>query len=248
MILITWLTWLWIAIGIATFTILIGTKVRAPYGRHARKGWGPTISNKAGWIIMELPALLIFPVLAFAGPYCFNWLTHVLVALWIIHYFNRTLIFPLRTRTSGKRMPVLIVASAITFNTVNGLLNGLYNSYVIHPTPTLSMHHYVGLGLFITGMVINWHTDSKLISLRKNANGYLIPEGGLFKYISCPNHFGEIVEWTGFAILAWNLPTLSFAVWTFCNLVPRALNHHAWYKEQFPEYPKSRKAVIPFLL
>ena len=248
MILITWLTWLWINIGIATFTILIGTKVRAPYGRHARKGWGPTISNKAGWIIMELPALLIFPVLALAGPYGFDWLTHVLAALWIIHFFNRTLIFPLRTRTSGKRMQVLIVASAITFNTCNGLLNGLYNGYVIHPTPTLSMHHYVGLGLFITGMVINWHTDSKLISLRKNANGYLIPEGGLFKYISCPNHFGEIVEWTGFAILAWNLPALSFAVWTFCNLVPRALNHHAWYKEQFPEYPKSRKAVIPFLL
>jgi steroid 5-alpha reductase family enzyme len=31
-------------------------------------------------------------------------------------------------------------------------------------------------------------------------------------FISCPNHFGEIIEWIGFAVIAWNLPALSFAV------------------------------------
>jgi hypothetical protein len=47
--------------------------------------------------------------------------------------------------------------------------------------------------------------------------------------------------------MAWNLPALSFAIWTFANLVPRALNHHNWYKDKFPDYPKNRKAVFPFL-
>ncbi len=62
-----------------------------------------------------------------------------------------------------------------------------------------------------------------------------------------PNHFGEIVEWAGFAIIAWSLPALTFAIWTFSNLVPRALNHHDWYREHFQDYPKKRKAVLPWL-
>jgi 3-oxo-5-alpha-steroid 4-dehydrogenase 1 len=81
--------------------------------------------------------------------------------------------------------------------------------------------------------------------LRKKQEGYQIPRRWLFKYISCPNHFGEIIEWVGFAVVAWSVPAVTFAVWTFCNLVPRALNHHEWYQENFEDYPKNRKAVLP---
>jgi hypothetical protein len=31
------------------------------------------------------------------------------------------------------------------------------------------------------------------------------------------------------------------------NLVPRALAIHAWYKSEFDVYPKSRKAIIPYV-
>ena len=105
----------------------------------------------------------------------------------------------------------------------------------------------IGLIVFCLGMIINRHSDKKLISLRKKDQGYFIPKGGLFNYISCPNHFGEIVEWAGFAIIAWSIPALSFFIWTFCNLVPRALNHHQWYQSHFKDYPNNRKAIIPFI-
>jgi steroid 5-alpha reductase family enzyme len=98
-------------------------------------------------------------------------------------------------------------------------------------------------------MVINDKSDAMLLSLRKpEEKGYKIPHGFLFKYISCPNHFGEILEWLGFAILSWNIASLSFAIWTFANLAPRAIAHHRWYKEHFPNYPRKRKAVLPRLL
>ena len=239
---------IWIVLALVIFVLLIVFKIRAPYGRHQRKGWGWTISNKAGWILMELPALVVFPALALIGPFGFGWHSYLLVALWLVHYVNRTLIYPLRTKTNGKRMPLIIVGSAFFFNVVNGLLNGLYLGYVVKPIPSFNLITVIGLLVFFTGMVINWHADSKLIALRQNSAGYSIPKGGLFNYISCPNHFGEIIEWLGFALIAWNLPAFSFAIWTFCNLVPRALNHHIWYKEQFQDYPESRKAVIPFLL
>jgi hypothetical protein len=56
------------------------------------------------------------------------------------------------------------------------------------------------------------------------------------------------LEWVGFAIASWSLLGVTFAFCTFCNLAPRGLDHHKWYKNEFKKkYPKSRKAVIPFI-
>jgi len=241
--------YLWIGIALVTFLALVIFKVRAPYGRHSNNNWGPMISNKWAWLIMELPALLIMPLVALLGPSEKNELSYLLIALWTLHYVYRTLIFPFKLRTKNKKMPLLIVGSAILFNGVNGFLNGYFLGYMDPELFELgSLHVLIGSLVFFTGMAINRWSDRKLISLREKQDGYQIPRGGLFDYISCPNHFGEIVEWCGFAIIAWNLPAVTFAIWTFCNLSPRSLNHHAWYKEKFEDYPEKRKAVLPYLL
>lgn len=107
----------------------------------------------------------------------------------------------------------------------------------------------IGSILFITGVAINWQSDNLLIRLRKpGETGYKIPHGGFFRWVSFPNYFGEIIEWTGFAILTWSLPGLSFLLWSCANLIPRAISNHKWYLNQFPDYPKERKAVFPFLV
>ena len=59
---------------------------------------------------------------------------------------------------------------------------------------------------------------------------------------------GEIIEWLGFSIAAWNLTAFSFALYTMANLIPRAMDHHRWYHSKFEDYPKNRKAVIPYIL
>ena len=144
-------------------------------------------------------------------------------------------------------MPLTIVFSAIFFNGVNGFLNGFYLGFLAPSDQVLSTPNvFIGVALFAAGMFINRYTDAKLIGLRSKNEGYQIPRKWLFEYISCPNHFGEIVEWVGFAIIAWNLPAITFAVWTSCNLVPRALNHHQWYKEHFDDYPKQYCRTSPF--
>ncbi|HHH55332.1 MAG TPA: hypothetical protein ENK91_16860 [Bacteroidetes bacterium] len=68
------------------------------------------------------------------------------------------------------------------------------------------------------------------------------------KYISCPNYFGEIIEWVGFAIMTWNLPAFAFALWIIANLAPRAFLHHKWYLDKFTNYPKDRKVLVPFII
>jgi len=77
---------------------------------------------------------------------------------------------------------------------------------------------------------------------------YKIPNGGLFRWISCPNYLGEIIEWVGWALATWSLPGMSFALWTAANLIPRAISHHKWYKTKFKDYPHRRKAIIPGVL
>ena len=194
---------------------------------------------------MELPALVLMPVIVLISPVQKNEIIILILSLWILHYFYRTILFPIKLKTKGKKMPLVIVISAFIFN----LFNGFFVGYEIGNISQLDfgINTLIGLIVFFTGMYINRSSDNKLISLRKENKEYQIPQGGMFKYISCPNHFGEIIEWFGFAIIVFNLGALSFAFWTAFNLIPRAMNHHNWYKKSFVEYPKDRKAVIPFL-
>jgi 3-oxo-5-alpha-steroid 4-dehydrogenase 1 len=100
--------------------------VTAPYGRHARTDWGPSIPNRLGWFLMELVSLVVFAGLFLFGPAAKTAPMWVFFALWTAHYVNRSLIFPLRTRTAGKSMPLAIAGSAAAFNIVNAGLNGSY--------------------------------------------------------------------------------------------------------------------------
>lgn len=240
----------WIALALVLFPIQFF--VTAPYGRHARTDWGPTISNRLGWCLMELVSLVVFAGLFLAGPNAKTAPVWIFFALWTAHYVNRSLIFPWRTHTRGKTMPVAIVGSAAAFNVANAGLNGLYLGWFgpVYPEQWLTDPRFLmGLAVFAAGAAINIWSDNHLIALRAGGKqGYSIPRGGLFERVSCPNLMGEIIQWWGFALMCWNLPALSFAIWTAANLIPRAVSHHAWYRRTFPEYPQERSAVIPALL
>ncbi|KAI6007707.1 3-oxo-5-alpha-steroid 4-dehydrogenase-domain-containing protein [Pisolithus orientalis] len=97
---------------------------------------------------------------------------------------------------------------------------------------------------------------------KKRAEHYAIPHGYLYKYISYPNYFCEWVEWIAFAFAAAPLPPLSSPAafmenihgpWVFVLseillMLPRAYKGHQWYLDKFAEYPKERKAVVPFII
>lgn len=240
----------WIAIALLLFPLLL--KVKAPYGRHTTSKWGLLIDNRLGWFIMELPTLALFLLLFILGRGLSGGIIWVFPLAWCIHYVNRIFIFPFLTRTTGKQIPILIVLLAMVFNLVNGFINGYYLGFLSdeYSISWIKDPRFIsGALLFITGFIINQISDHYLINLRKGGKtGYFIPRHRLFRYISCPNFAGEIIEWTGFALMAWNLPAISFAVWTAANLIPRAIHHHKWYRSKFPDYPAGRKAIIPWIV
>ena len=240
---------IWIALAFIVFLILLFFQP-STYGRHINLN-RLSISNKWGWFLMELPTLLI-TVFFLLGSLDFNIVTTCFIVMYVIHYINRVFVFPFRLKTKRKKIPLLIVVSAIFFNLINVFFIGYYfgNFATGYDLNWLYSPQFItGFLLFLGGAYINNQSDSILINLRKESeNGYKIPYGGLFKYISCPNHFGEIIEWIGFAILTWSLPTFAFAFWTMANLIPRSIQHHDWYKQEFINYPKNRKAILPYFL
>ncbi len=235
----------------APITFLILLRIPAPYGRHVREGWGPEMPRRWGWVVMELPAAIVLPLCVFLSQPEASAPVWIFIAAWELHYLHRSLIFPFRLRDKRKRNPILVVLMAIGFNVINGYLNGRYlglkagdytQAWFADP------RFVIGALLFVAGFAINWHADHMLLRLRRETEtGYKIPRGGLYRRVSCPNYFGEIVEWTGWALMVWSWPGLLFAVWTAANLIPRARTHHAWYRAHFTDYPPDRKAVVPFL-
>ncbi len=241
-----------VLIALAVFTFLAVSFITAPYGRHQRSNWGPTMPARWGWVIMETPAVLLFAWIYFQGQHRFETVPLILLGLWLFHYIQRTYVFPFRIRSEGKRMPVLVCGMAFLFQLLNVYVNARWISHwgSYGESWISDWHLWLGAGLFLTGWVINYKADAILIALRKPGenSGYKIPRGWLYEYISCPNYLGEIIEWCGWAIASWSLSGFAFALYTAANIGPRALDNHRWYREKFEDYPEQRKAIIPFVL
>jgi len=236
--------------------------VTAPYGKFSVTGgtrWGPLLPAKFAWFLMESPNLWMFFCYKYI-PYVDNtsininfanlpYTNKILLSLFWLHYIHRTLIFPFNIYNSTP-MPLSVCLLAFcyccwnSFIQVGSLLTLEYN-FEYSQSPIFLF----GLSLFFVGMFINIYSDTLLINSRKNSREkYIIPRGFLFEYISCPNYFGEIIEWFGFSIACqFSLPALAFALFTLANIGPRAIRQHAWYKKKFENYP-NRKALIPFVV
>jgi protein-S-isoprenylcysteine O-methyltransferase Ste14 len=261
-LLLEYVTWGWIVLAVVTFIALLF--IAAPYGRHGRSGWGPQIPSTAGWVIMESVSPCLFGALFFWGGRFGDPTLWVFFGLWTVHYTHRSWIYPFRRRDRGKTMPLSVAAMAVCFNGVNSWLNGRY-LFFLAPSYTVEWltdpRFVAGTLLFAAGMGINISADNTLLALRAQKKkekkkstertehtDYTIPKGGLYRWISCPNYLGEIMEWCGWALATWSLPALAFAVWTIANLAPRALAHHRWYQNKFADYPQKRKALLPYLV
>lgn len=238
----------WFVISLLSFGSLLWKP--APYGRYLEPGWGRALNPRVGWILMETPALLVLPALFFVSDRTRDPILGVFVLLWVLHYLHRAWVYPFRKK-AGRAMPLGLALCGVGFNGFNGAFNGgwLFHLGPVYPQSWLTSPQFlVGVAIFLAGFAINVTADTTLIRLRQDGDGYVIPRGGLFRWISCPNYLGEILEWCGWAILTWSVAGLSFAVWTAANLVPRAIAHHRYYRKNLEGYPASRRAIVPFIV
>lgn len=235
-----------IFVGFVSFCCLL--KREAPYGRYSNYQFGKPISARLSWFIMEFPPVIISFTIYFIN--CRESINiDYMLMLYTIHYIYRSVIYSYLIR-DGKPLPLSTSLLALIFNVFNGTLQSLAS---VNGRFTLSPINIIGIIGFVVGLSINIISDHQLRMLRSSASTtpeqrYKIPRGKLFDYVSCANYFGEIVEWWGYAVATPSMASLAFALFTSANLIPRALSHHRWYRQRFDDYPRHRKAIIPWIL
>lgn len=228
--------------------------VTAGYGKFATKRWGPSVNNKIGWLIMEAPVFIVMLVLWMQSARRFEPALLAIFMIFQIHYFQRSFIFPALLK-GRSRMPLSIIVMGALFNTLNGIMQGGWLFYISpenrYPQSWLTSWQFIaGTIIFIAGFFINLQSDHIVRNLRRPGDTrHYLPKGGMYNYVTSANYFGEILEWTGFAILTWSWAGAVFAWWTFANLVPRANTIFRRYSIQFADEMKGRnlKRVIPFI-
>jgi 3-oxo-5-alpha-steroid 4-dehydrogenase 1 len=226
--------------------------VKAGYGMFFDRKWGPALPNRLGWFLMEAPIFILMIVLWALSDRKFDVVPLVFFIIFETHYLQRSFIFPWLIRGNSK-MPLGIVLMAVLFNTCNALMQGgwIFFFSPAYPTDWLwSWQFIVGTALFFTGFVINLHSDYIIRHLRTPGDTrHYIPRGGMFRWVSSANYFGELVEWIGFAVLTWSWAGVVFAWWTLANLAPRADAIYENYEREFgEEFTRLRlKRIIPFI-
>lgn len=224
--------------------------VEAGYGIAYTRKWGPSVNNKLGWVLMEAPVFIVMLVLWALSSRRFEAAPLAMLVIFEIHYFQRSFIFPLRMKGKS-RMPLSIMIMGMVFNSLNALMQGGWIFYVSAPDRypaswLLSPQFVAGTALFVWGMYTNIHSDSIIRNLRKPGDTrHYLPRGGMFRHVTSANYLGELMEWTGFAILTWSWAGAVFALWTFANLAPRARKINARYQREFG--PLSQKSIIPYI-
>lgn len=246
----------------------------APYGRYVEShntNNYKLVPKHIGWLIMEVPAVLTILIVWILSDVGLKGILYgkielqsffsysVFLFIWEFHYIYRTFIATFLAPEVKKSFRYYVVIMGAIFNIINGFINGWYLFFYM-PTKVLGSQHniganlfdthfIIGIAIFILGFIIHVKSDVILRQVKlENHGNYGIPNAFLHKYVASPNYLGEIIQWTGWAILTWSLAGLTFAIFTFANLAPRAYSNLKWYKSKFQEYPKNRKALFPFIL
>ena len=246
-----WILIAFSALGLVVFVVLFF--IKAPYGMFRTRQWGVSVPNKIGWVCMEAPVFFVMWALWWQSGTGAKGFPFLFFLLFELHYFQRSFVFPLLLKGKSQ-MPVAILLMGVVFNLLNGYIQGEWLFYLapdgIYDEAFIYRPAYwVGLVLFFVGMGINWHSDYVIRHLRKPGDTrHYLPQKGMYRWVTSGNYFGELVEWTGFALLTASPAAWVFVWWTFANLAPRAYAIRRKYREEFGrEAVGKRKCLIPYI-
>ncbi|WJX45249.1 hypothetical protein P8452_32143 [Trifolium repens] len=123
---------------------------------------------------------------------------------------------------------------------------------LLNPLTRLGWKHWIGAAVFSWGWIHQYRCHKILGSLRdsRQADEYVIPRGDWFEVVSSPHYLSEIVIYASFVVATGgsNLTIWLLFVFVVANLAFAAVETHSWYRRKFEDYPRSRFAIIPFIL
>ena len=175
----------------------------------------------------------------------------------LFHFLKRELESMFLHRFSSDTMPAKNIFVNCSYY---WLLNGLFIGYFLYSPrytePNFSPLVFNALiGSFTLAEIMNFFCHLHLRNLRPAGTKVRgIPKGYGFDLVSCANYFWEVIAWASFAGLAKCVPAYIFLAATVFILSKWSVVRHKKYIKEFdgkegrPVYPRSRKALIPFII
>ena len=120
-----------------------------PVERLGVSARGPRMASRQAWFWMELPALLVFPLVYIAGPN---------------HHTVGNIVWPWTVQRHDRTVPLVLCLSGLSFNVVNGVLLGWFMAWIANYPPgwLLDPRFLVGGALMLTGTALNVWFDYHL--------------------------------------------------------------------------------------
>ncbi|XP_045503019.1 probable very-long-chain enoyl-CoA reductase art-1 [Colias croceus] len=184
-----------------------------------------------------------------------HWSVPSIAALcWSVHYAKRLFETLFVHRFSHGTMPLRNLFKNCCYYWAFTLYIAYHINHPLYTAPCNTCV-YVGLAGFTICELGNFSIHILLKNLRPpgtKVRRIPVPDGNpftqLFNFVSCPNYTYEFGSWLFFTIMTKCAPAGIFAVVGLYQMSVWALGKHRNYKKEFPDYPKGRKAILPFIL
>jgi very-long-chain enoyl-CoA reductase len=234
--------------------------------RNGSKLYLRDLGPQIGWstvFLAEYAGPLVVYLWVYSRPWIFygdvasapiSQTAHIAAACYTIHYAKRLLETIFVHRFSHATMPI----SNLFKNCIYYWGFTAYVAYhVNHPlfTSPSMVQVYAALAGFIISELGNFSIHINLRNLRPPGTSVRkipVPDANpltiLFNYVSCPNYTYEYLAWFSFSVMTQCIPAFLFALAGGYQMTVWALGKHRNYKKEFKDYPKRRKAIIPFIL
>ncbi|XP_075257915.1 very-long-chain enoyl-CoA reductase-like [Convolutriloba macropyga] len=181
---------------------------------------------------------------------------HLATACWCGHYAKRILETIFVHRFSHATMPIRNLFKNCTYYWgCAAFVSYFINHPLYQGTSYGDMQVYAGLAGFIFNELGNLSIHVALRNLRPEGSKVRkipFPTGNpftiLFNLVSCPNYTYEAGIWICYSIMTQSLPAGIFTMLGFYQMTVWALGKHRNYKREFPQYPRGRKAIVPFVI
>ncbi|XP_050313881.1 very-long-chain enoyl-CoA reductase [Anthonomus grandis grandis] len=227
------------------------------------KDLGPQIGWNTVFILEYAGPLVLYNIIA-TQPWVFygdiadesSLSTTALLALgcWSIHYMKRIYETIFIHRFSHGTMPLRNLFKNCGYYWGFAMYVAYHVNHPLFTPPPCTMQ-IVGLILFAVCELGNLSIHILLRDLRPpgtkvrkipmpNTN----PLTKLYNLVSCPNYTYEFGAWLGFTLLTSCVPAGLFALAGLYQMSIWALGKHRNYKKEFSDYPRNRKAILPFIL
>lgn len=199
------------------------------------------------------PAIFYGPGAA-AKPY--HYAVNLAAACWTFHYAKRILETLFVHRFSHATMPMANLFKNCSYYWGFAFYVGYYINHPLY-TPALlkDTQIYAGLLGFLFSELGNFSIHIALRNLRppgtterKIPKPTSNPLTMLFNFVSCPNYTYEIAAWISFSLMTQALPAFLFTLAGGGQMIIWALGKHRNYRKEFPNYPRGRKSIIPFVI